>query len=66
MTIQNNKASGNHCYDLIRQNQIHQAEQRLSKLLLDGLESGEAQLVDDNYWQQKRSVLRQRYQKTVN
>ena len=50
--------------DLVRLDQVHQAEQHLARLILDGLESGPAQLVDDNYWQQKRNALRERFQNT--
>ena len=48
--------------DLVRKDQLHQAEQHLARLILDGLESGPAQLIDDNYWQQKRNALRERHQ----
>ncbi|MEY4209711.1 MAG: hypothetical protein RLZ92_89 [Pseudomonadota bacterium] len=48
--------------DLVRKDQVNQAEQRLARLILDGLESGPAQLIDDNYWQQKRNALRERHQ----
>jgi antitoxin ParD1/3/4 len=48
--------------DLVRKDQLHQAEQHLASLILDGLESGPAQLIDDNYWQQKRNALRERHQ----
>lgn len=46
---------------LIRNDQIKQAEQRLAALLLDGLESGPAIPVDEDYWNNKQAVLKRQH-----
>lgn len=48
--------------DLIRNDQIRQAELRLASLMLEGLESGPAMTVDEAYWNNKRNALKQRHQ----
>lgn len=44
--------------DLIRQDQVRQAEARLADLIQEGLESGPARPVDRRYWAAKRAKLR--------
>ncbi|MBI5439901.1 MAG: hypothetical protein HY900_01685 [Deltaproteobacteria bacterium] len=43
--------------DLIRKDQIGQAEQRLAALMLEGLESGSPIPADEGYWREKRDAL---------
>lgn len=47
--------------DLIRTDQVRQGEQHLAALMREGLESGPAIPVDDDYWAKKRAALRQRH-----
>ena len=54
-------SSSEYVRDLIRNDQIRQAEQRLSALLQEGLESGPAIPADDAYWANKREALRRRH-----
>lgn len=44
--------------DLIRQDQVRQAERHLSELVRAGLESGRSRPVDARYWAAKRATLR--------
>lgn len=44
--------------DLIRQDQVRQAERRLAELIRDGLESGAGRPADTRYWAVKRASLR--------
>lgn len=53
--------SSEYVRDLIRNDQVRQAEQRLAALLLEGLESGPAIPVDKSYWANKRAALKQRH-----
>ena len=43
--------------DLVREDQKRRAQERLEKLLLEGLESGEPREVTPEYLQQKRAEL---------
>jgi antitoxin ParD1/3/4 len=52
--------SSEYIRDLIRNDQIHLAEQQLAKLILGGLESGAAVPVSTDYWDNKQAKLRQR------
>ena len=52
--------SSEYVRELIRNDQIRQAEQRLAALMLEGLESGEAILADEMYWGSKRMALKQK------
>ena len=52
--------SSEYIRDLIRGDQIRQAEQRLASLMLEGLESGPAIPVDEAYWDGKREALKRR------
>jgi antitoxin ParD1/3/4 len=52
--------SSEYVRDLIRNDQIKQAEQQLANLLLEGLESGVAIPTDAAYWDKKRQVLKER------
>lgn len=52
--------SSEYVRDLIRNDQIRQAEQRLAVLMLEGLESGGAIPIDQAYWDRKRAALTQR------
>ena len=52
--------SSEYIRDLIRGDQIRQAEQRLASLMLEGLESGPASPVDEAYWDGKREALKRR------
>ena len=45
--------------DLIREAQKKSARQRLERLLLEGLDSGPAVRVDENFWKERREKLRQ-------
>ena len=53
--------SSEYVRDLIRNDQVRQAEQRLAALILEGLESGPAIPVDETYWNSKRDALIQRH-----
>ena len=44
--------------DLIRQDQVRQAERHLADLIREGLESGPSRPVDARYWAVKRAKLR--------
>jgi antitoxin ParD1/3/4 len=55
--------SSEYIRDLIRGDQIRQAEQRLAALMLEGLESGPAGPVDEAYWDNKREALQRRRSK---
>lgn len=46
--------------DLIRRDQQRQAEERLERLLLEGLESGAPIEVTPEYWEKKRQELLKR------
>lgn len=54
-------ASSEYVRDLIRNDQLRQAELKLAALMLEGLESGPAIPTDENYWNSKREVLKQRH-----
>jgi antitoxin ParD1/3/4 len=53
--------SSEYVRDLIRNDQVRQAEQRLAALMLEGLESGPAIPVTEEYWNNKRAALKQRH-----
>ena len=53
--------SSEYVRDLIRNDQVRQAEQRLAALMLEGLESGPAVPVTEAYWNNKRDALKQRH-----
>ena len=53
--------SSEYIRDLIRNDQLHQAEQRLAAHMLEGLESGPAVPVDGTYWNKKRAGLKERH-----
>ncbi len=53
--------SSEYVRDLIRNDQVHQAEQCLAALMLEGLQSGSAIPVDKTYWAHKRAALKQRH-----
>jgi antitoxin ParD1/3/4 len=53
--------SSEYVRDLIRNDQVRQAEQRLAELILEGLESGPAIPVHETYWNSKRDALKQRH-----
>lgn len=55
--------SSEYIRDLIRGDQVRQAERRLAALMLEGLESGTAVPVDESYWDNKREALRKRHSK---
>jgi len=50
-------SSSEYIRDLIRQDQVHRAEQRLADLMREGLESGPATEVDASYWAARRAKL---------
>ena len=52
--------SSEYVRDLIRNDQVRQAEQRLAALMLESLESGPAIPVNEAYWNSKRDALKQR------
>lgn len=52
--------SSEYVRDLIRSDQIKQAEQRLAALILEGLESGPSIPVNKDYWNNKRDAFKQR------
>ncbi|BAZ05941.1 type II toxin-antitoxin system ParD family antitoxin [Calothrix sp. NIES-3974] len=47
--------------DLIRQAQKKAEEQKLEAMLLEGLDSGEAIEVTDEWWEKKRAQIKQRF-----
>lgn len=47
--------------DLIRQAQKKAEEQKLEAMLLEGLDSGEAIEVTDEWWEKKRAQITQRF-----
>ena len=49
--------------ELIRADLKRKARERLEALLLEGLDSGEPIVVDDEYWKQKRERLIAKYGK---
>ncbi len=49
--------SSEYIRELVRNDQIRRAEQRLAALILDGLESGPSMLGDETYWSNKRAKL---------
>ena len=51
--------------DLVREDQKQRVQERLEKLLLEGLESGESINVTEEYIQQKRAGLMQRVRETT-
>ena len=53
--------SSEYVRDLIRNDQVRQAEQRLAALMLESLESGPAIPVNEAYWNSKRDALKQRH-----
>ena len=53
--------SSEYVRDLIRNDQVRQAEQRLAALMLESLESGPAIPVNVAYWNSKRDALKQRH-----
>jgi antitoxin ParD1/3/4 len=53
--------SSEYVRDLIRNDQIRQVEQRLAALMLEGMESGTAAVIDEAYWNNKRDTLKQRH-----
>ncbi|MGH8592612.1 MAG: type II toxin-antitoxin system ParD family antitoxin [Gammaproteobacteria bacterium] len=52
--------SSEYIRELIRNDQIRRAEQRLTALILEGLESGPPTQADENYWSNKRAALQQK------
>ncbi len=52
--------SSEYIRELIRNDQIRRAEQRLTALILEGLESGPPIPADENYWSNKRAALQQK------
>lgn len=50
-------SSSEYIRDLIRQDQVHRAEQRLADFVREGLESGPAAEVDSVYWVARRAKL---------
>ena len=53
--------SSEYVRDLIRNDQVRQAEQQLAALILEGLESGPAIPVNEAYWNSKRDAFKQRH-----
>jgi antitoxin ParD1/3/4 len=53
--------SSEYVRDLIRCDQVKQAEQRLAVLLREGLESGDAIPVGGSYWDDKREAFLKRH-----
>lgn len=53
--------SSEYVRDLIRNDQMKQAEQQLAGLLRKGLESGEAMPTDASYWDKKRQALKEKH-----
>lgn len=59
--IRGYSTSSEYVRDLIRNDQIRQAEQRLASLMLEGLESGTASDAGEAYWNHKRDALKRRH-----
>jgi antitoxin ParD1/3/4 len=53
------RSSSEYILDLIRNDQARKSEQRLARLLLEGLESGPTLPVGPDYWAGKREKLQQ-------
>jgi antitoxin ParD1/3/4 len=53
--------SSEYIRDLIRSDQVKQAEQGLVALLREGLASGTPMPTDESYWNKKRAALRERF-----
>jgi len=53
--------SSEYVRDLIRNDQMKQAEQQLTGLLREGLESSEAMPTDVSYWDKKRQALKEKH-----
>ena len=51
--------------ELIRRDQKEAAKEKLEKLLLQGLESGEPIVVTQDYWEKKRQELSGRHRKKM-
>ncbi len=51
--------SSEYVRELVREDQKKKLEQRLSLLMLEGLESGQPIVADANYWDAKRRSLTQ-------
>lgn len=49
--------SSEYIRELIRNDQMRRAEQRLAALILEGLESGPPIPADESYWSNKRAAL---------
>ena len=52
--------SSEYVRELIRNDQIRRAEQRLTALILEGLESGPPIPADETYWSGKRATLQKK------
>ncbi len=52
--------SSEYVRELIRRDQVTQAERELAALMRAGLESGESIAVDAKYWERKKAALRKR------
>lgn len=50
-------SSSEYVRDLIRRDQMKQAEQQFAELIREGLESGPGVPADDGYWSRKRARL---------
>ena len=50
-------SSSEYIRELIRQDQVHKAEQRLAALIREGLESGPSRVADEAYWTAKKARL---------
>lgn len=50
-------SSSEYVRELIRQDQVRRAEQRLTDLLRQGLESGPSEVVDTAFWAERRARL---------
>ena len=61
--IQDNgySTSSEYIRELIRRDQTRLAEQHLASLIVEGLESGPAVAVDEDFWQKKRTALIERH-----
>ncbi|MFM8331912.1 MAG: type II toxin-antitoxin system ParD family antitoxin [Candidatus Methylumidiphilus sp.] len=53
-------SSSEYIRDLIRNDQIQQAERRLAALMLEGINSGPAMPIDQNFWDAKHENLKSR------
>lgn len=51
--------------DLIRADQKRKVEERIDALLLEGLDSGEPIPVTEEYWEEKKRKLAERFGKTI-